>query len=309
MTPTSPFLPIEGGNILDNLMRMHETQATDDAADDLEQAFIPLEHLRAFRDDALPDDIPEALREGAHPHPRRLRQRRVLLFLGLFSLGVVAFGFGVGLNLVPQWTSMGAVSAARGSKTAAGGPDATATPSPGADALLGHLAYAEAPPETLEAIVADGSLKLRTAAAEKFLAMQADARAAGIELVPLSAYRSQQDQEHLFFDVKAERGQNPTERAEVSAPPGHSEHHTGYAIDIGDGDRPDTNLQFSFEETAAFQWLQANAAYYSFELSFPENNPQGVAYEPWHWRFVGDRDSLETFYKARQLNQETATNP
>ncbi len=290
-------------------MRMHETQATDDADDDLEQAFVPLEHLRAFRADALPDDIPEALREGVHRPPHRLRQRRLLLFLGLFSLGVVAFGFGVGLNLVPQWASLGPLSAARGEKTAAAAPDTARAPSPRADVLLGHLAYAEAPPETLQAIVADGSLQLRAAAAEKFLAMQADARAAGVELVPLSAYRSQQDQEHLFFDVKAERGQNPTERAEVSAPPGHSEHHTGYAIDIGDGNQPGTNLQVSFEETAAFQWLQANAAYYSFELSFPENNPQGVAYEPWHWRFVGDRDSLETFYKARQLNQAATINP
>jgi D-alanyl-D-alanine carboxypeptidase len=33
-----------------------------------------------------------------------------------------------------------------------------------------------------------------------------------------------------------------------------------------------------------------------YELSFPPDNFQGVAFEPWHWRFVGDRTSLETFY-------------
>ncbi|NJL20197.1 MAG: D-alanyl-D-alanine carboxypeptidase, partial [Leptolyngbyaceae cyanobacterium SM1_3_5] len=38
---------------------------------------------------------------------------------------------------------------------------------------------------------------------------------------------------------------------------------------------------------------------YGFEMSFPHGNPQGVSYEPWHWRFVGDRTSLETFYRAR----------
>jgi len=294
-------------------MRMPEIQGPDnypdDSADQREEVVVPLEHLRHFRADALPDDIPEAVREVAHPRPRSLRQRRLLVYASLFSLGVIAFGFGVGLNLVPQWAAAptGATSSsARGSGTQAAGSN---TQSPPADTLLGHLPYPEAPPESLQAIVADGSLKLRAAAAEKFLAMQADAQAAGVELVPLSAYRSLQDQEHLFFDVKAERGQNPTERAEVSAPPGHSEHHTGYAIDIGDGHQPDAHLQFSFADTAAFQWLQANAAYYSFELSFPEGNPQGVAYEPWHWRFVGDRDSLETFYKARQLRQETTTNP
>lgn len=292
-------------------MRMPETQATDDAADNLEEALLPLEHLHHFRDDALPDDIPEALREVAHPHPKQLRQQRLLLFLSLFSLGVLAFGFGVGLNLVPQRLSSteAAASSARRSEAAAGIGSNAGAASPAADALLGHLAYAEAPPDSLKTITEDGSLKLRAAAADKFLAMQADARAAGVELMPLSAYRSLQDQEHLFFDVKAARGQNPTERAEVSAPPGHSEHHTGYAIDIGDGAQPDTNLQFSFADTAAFQWLQENAAYYSFELSFPKDNPQGVAYEPWHWRFVGDRDSLETFYKAHQLRQAAATNP
>ncbi|MDE5117770.1 MAG: D-alanyl-D-alanine carboxypeptidase family protein, partial [Trichodesmium sp. St2_bin2_1] len=24
---------------------------------------------------------------------------------------------------------------------------------------------------------------------------------------------------------------------------------------------------------------------------------KGVGYEPWHWRYVGDRHSLETFYR------------
>jgi len=87
----------------------------------------------------------------------------------------------------------------------------------------------------------------------------------------------------------------------VSAPPGHSEHHTGYAVDIGDGNNPSTNLQESFENTAAYRWLEANASRYSFELSFPRDNLQGISYEPWHWRFVGDRHSLETFYRVREL--------
>jgi D-alanyl-D-alanine carboxypeptidase len=168
--------------------------------------------------------------------------------------------------------------------------------------LLGHLPYAEAPPETLRPIVADQSILLREAAADSYLTMVADAQAAGVQLVALSGYRSLELQEELFFDVKAQRGQAATERAEVSAPPGYSEHHTGYAIDIGDATRPETDLQVSFERTPAFRWLQQNSAYYSFELSFPRNNPQGVNYEPWHWRFVGDRHSLETFYQAR--NQE-----
>lgn len=37
----------------------------------------------------------------------------------------------------------------------------------------------------------------------------------------------------------------------MSAPPGYSEHHTGYAVDIGDAEHPDTYLQ----QGAANSWL------------------------------------------------------
>jgi D-alanyl-D-alanine carboxypeptidase len=147
-------------------------------------------------------------------------------------------------------------------------------------------------------------MRLRKAAAKAFIEMQSDARRSGVILMPISAFRSKATQEKLFFEVKKQRNQQTRKRAEVSAPPGYSEHHTGYAIDIGDGRAPATNLSSSFANTAAFRWLQNNAAQYSFELSFPENNPQGINYEPWHWRFVGDSHSLETFYKAQQLGKQ-----
>jgi len=166
-----------------------------------------------------------------------------------------------------------------------------ATPS-----LLGHRAYPEAPPDTLVPLTADGRIRLRSAAAEKFQAMQQAARAANISLAPLSGFRTIEEQQYLFFEIKAQRGQVARQRATVSAPPGYSEHHTGYAIDIGDATRPETHLQTSFEQTAAFQWLEQNAAFYSFELSFEGGEADQVSYEPWHWRFVGDPESLELFY-------------
>jgi zinc D-Ala-D-Ala carboxypeptidase len=165
--------------------------------------------------------------------------------------------------------------------------------------LLGHLPYNVAPQSSLAKITADGKLSLRSSAASKFQQMQADAKSEGVILVPISAFRTVEAQEELFFGVKEQRVQDTAKRAEVSAPPGYSEHHTGYALDLGDGNAPATNLEVTFAETAAFNWLKKNAPKYSFELSFPLNNQQGVSYEPWHWRFVGDRDSLETFYKAR----------
>ncbi|WP_017328142.1 D-alanyl-D-alanine carboxypeptidase family protein [Synechococcus sp. PCC 7336] len=172
--------------------------------------------------------------------------------------------------------------------------------------LLGHFAYEEAPREDLVAVgtFSGRTETLRSAAAESFGQMRAAAKQDGIELVPISGFRSIETQEFLFFEIAQSRALRPQERAAVSAPPGHSEHHTGYAIDIGDAARAQTHFEVTFESTPAFRWLQAHAARYGFELSFPKNNGQGVSYEPWHWRFVGDLDSLGTFYADRPPSTE-----
>ena len=163
-------------------------------------------------------------------------------------------------------------------------------------ALLGHKPYEEADEELLVSVVGDRSIRLRAAAAEHFADMVAAARADGIRLQPLSGFRTEEEQSFLFFEIRESRKQDLAERAAVSAPPGYSEHHTGYAIDIGDATQPGTHVSESFETTAAFKWLQDNASAYSFELSFEGGTDAAVSYEPWHWRFVGDRHSLETFY-------------
>lgn len=250
-------------------------------------------------------DIPVAVREEAKATPR-FGPKRSLVLWGLGGLGILA------LLAVPLvfWQTRSQTSPAP-TATAAASPSSTpnateqaaansASPS---DTLLGHLPYAEAPDSELVP-VGDGQILLRPAAAEKFEAMVTAAKSDGVNLVPLSGFRSVQQQEEVFFEVKAERGENATTRAEVSAPPGYSEHHTGYAVDLGDGYFPDADLKESFENTPAFKWLQENAGYYSFEMSFAKDNPQGVSYEPWHWRFVGDRNSLETFYRARGTNAQ-----
>ncbi|BAW96663.1 putative D-alanyl-D-alanine carboxypeptidase [[Synechococcus] sp. NIES-970] len=250
-------------------------------------------------------DIPEVLRDE-HPDfskkPKiKPTTKRLLFRLGAFLFGLVAFVIlGLGAIATRQMFTAAPEPTAR---EAISPPETTGNGAAPEAQILGHFLYPEAAPSDLVPVSADGRFQLRPAAAEKFLQMQADASSAGINLVLISAFRSIEEQRHLFFDVKEQRAQDTSQRAEVSAPPNYSEHHTGYAIDIGDGNAPDTHLQENFEDTAAFQWLQANAARYSFELSFPRNNLQGIAYEPWHWRFVGDQDSLETFYRARNFNQ------
>jgi zinc D-Ala-D-Ala carboxypeptidase len=163
--------------------------------------------------------------------------------------------------------------------------------------LLGHRAYAEAPEEDLVPLSMNREIRLRTSAAEQFEAMVQAAQRDGVQIVPLSGYRSHSEQEAIFFGVRAARGQDAQTRAEVSAPPGYSEHHTGYAVDIGDANQTNTHLDQAFEDTRAYRWMDENANRYGFELSFPRNNFQQVAFEPWHWRFTGDIESLELFYQ------------
>ena len=165
--------------------------------------------------------------------------------------------------------------------------------------LLGHFPYGEVPAQDLVSI--GSGLTLQRDAAIAFVAMQQAASADGIDLTVLSAFRPVSLQKSLFFDVKSERNQTAEERAKVSAPPGFSEHSTGLAVDLGDGADPAANLSKSFDRTAAYAWLVANAARYHFQLSFPVNNAQGVSYEPWHWRFEGSAEALKQFEPAHRL--------
>jgi D-alanyl-D-alanine carboxypeptidase len=54
-----------------------------------------------------------------------------------------------------------------------------------------------------------------------------------------------------------------------------------------------------FAKTDAFRWLTLHAQEYGFELSFPENNPQGVSYQPWHWRFVASPEAQTIFSRSK----------
>ncbi|MEL7521957.1 MAG: M15 family metallopeptidase [Cyanobacteria bacterium J06553_1] len=249
-------------------------------------------------------EIPEAIRENAE-----LTQKKglplPLLASGLVLLGILGF---ISLRLLggskPVKTVVSEPPVESSAVVTKPEPEPESEPEPEPQVapkvdLLGHLPYEVAPESVLIPVTADGRIKMRPAAANKFQQMLAAAKADGITMAALSGFRDDKTQEYLFFDIKEQRVQDAAKRAEVSAPPGYSEHHTGYAIDIGDATAPETHLETTFGDTAAFAWLEKNALKYSFELSFPLDNKQGVSYEPWHWRFVGDRDSLETFYKVR----------
>lgn len=183
-------------------------------------------------------------------------------------------------------------------------PATSATSGVSAGSAFGHLSYAEDDSSRLTEVepYARGDYQraesLDYEAAQAFTNMQGVARSQGIELMAISGYRNIASQKELF-DSQIERKGSEATAAEYSAPPGHSEHHTGYAIDIADASHPEADLKHSFENTPAYQWLLENAYMYGFEQSFPKDNAQGVSFEPWHWRYINSEQAKKTFATAR----------
>ena len=237
------------------------------------------------------DDIPVARRST--PAPRRSGAG-----FGLFIACVVVCGGSVGAVLFgPQLLARLNPPVLEGIEGFRERPDADGR-------LLGHFPYSEAIGSSL--IVVQPGIELHADAADAFEAMRQAAASDGVDLRLLSGYRSINLQEEIFFEVASERNQTAEERARVSAPPGYSEHSTGYAVDLGDGEAPETYLSPDFEQTRAFRWLQDHAPRYHFILSFPVGNPQGVNHEPWHWRYEGTAAALRLFEPARRLAQRSS---
>ncbi|MBO6970551.1 MAG: D-alanyl-D-alanine carboxypeptidase family protein [Prochlorococcus marinus CUG1431] len=158
--------------------------------------------------------------------------------------------------------------------------------------ILGHLPYEEIPKEKL--VLIEPHIEVHIDMRESLLKMREEAKNDGIYLVFLSGFRSINLQNDIFYSLKSIRNQEAAERARVSAPPGYSEHSTGFAIDIGDATKRETDFEIEFENTEAFRWLIKNAAKFHFKLSFNKNN-EYIDYEPWHWRYEGSIEALKVF--------------
>ncbi|ASC69970.1 Putative carboxypeptidase YodJ [Halomicronema hongdechloris C2206] len=168
----------------------------------------------------------------------------------------------------------------------------------------GHRAYGDANPQDL-AVIASYSTpraqrfeRLKPPAALALFKLIDAARRDGVWIVPVSGFRDQERQA-MLFQRRLEQTGTATAAAKTVAPPGYSEHHTGYAVDLADGLARAQDISPRFETTQAFRWLQRHGREYGFELSFPPNNPQGIAYEPWHWRFIGSAEAAYLFRQQR----------
>lgn len=113
--------------------------------------------------------------------------------------------------------------------------------------------------------------------------MRDDAALEGFSIRAVSAYRSVEYQRNLYNSYLAEDAPENVDR--YSARPGHSEHHTGMAIDVfgsSDGLR-------QFINTPEYPWLKENGYKYGFIIRYTETGEDitGYEFEPWHIRYVG----------------------
>ena len=125
--------------------------------------------------------------------------------------------------------------------------------------------------------------KLRSEAYEWYVTMFNMAKNDGIKIIVNSSYRPYKEQEEIYNDYLSRYSQEHTDS--YAARPGHSEHQTGYAVDIiTPGYKGD-----NFDQSEAFKWLENNAYKYGFILRYPKDKEKitGYNYESWHYRYVG----------------------
>lgn len=138
-----------------------------------------------------------------------------------------------------------------------------------------------------------------------YVKMYNAAKADGCKLTPYSGWRSMARQKSNYENKVSgyQKEGNSRAKAEQLAaqwilPPGASEHNMGLAMDI-------VNTRESFENTKEFKWLQAHAAEYGFILRYPRDKVSitEVAYEPWHWRYVGAEDAKKIKASGKCLEE------
>lgn len=144
--------------------------------------------------------------------------------------------------------------------------------------------------------------KMRAEAAGAIKELFTDAKAQGISLLGVSAYRSYATQTALFHSYVSKDGYE--EAKTYSALPGTSEHETGLAIDVtgGGGKCP---AEECFGGTKEALWLEENVADYGFIIRYPKGKKAitGYQYEPWHLRYVGKSISLKIMSKGITLEE------
>ena len=158
--------------------------------------------------------------------------------------------------------------------------------------------------------ISDGTQSLDYRVVPYYNKMVAAAKADGISLIAVSGYRSLDRQRNNFtrkINYYQGLGYSKAEATRLAAKivlmPGTSEHNAGLAMDFGTNGN--TTLDENFGKTEAYKWLSEHAADYGFILRYAADTTSitKVTYEPWHWRYVGEKAAKEIKAKGVTLEE------
>jgi len=105
--------------------------------------------------------------------------------------------------------------------------------------------------------------------------------------VPVSGYRSRDDQERLYSGSLQKNGAAFTRR--YVALPDCSEHQTGLAVDLAEASGEIDPIRPAFPDTGICGEFRSLAAKYGFIERYRKYKESltGISSEPWHYRYIG----------------------
>lgn len=153
-------------------------------------------------------------------------------------------------------------------------------------ALVNAAHPCQSSPALRDLVPVGPDIYLARPAAEALQALLAAIGANG-RIVPVSGWRSGAEQADIYNTSLRENGAAFTQK--YVALPGHSEHQTGLAIDLGLNRGTLDFIRPAFPQWGICGAFRRHAAEYGFVLRYPKGKEgvTGIAHEPWHFRYVG----------------------
>ncbi len=107
------------------------------------------------------------------------------------------------------------------------------------------------------------------------------------EIVPVSGYRTMQEQQAIYANSLRGHGEDFTQK--YVAVPGCSEHQTGLAVDLAENGDAIDFIRPNFPYNGICGRFRDLSTQYGFIERYPAGRKQitGIAHESWHFRYVG----------------------
>ena len=139
--------------------------------------------------------------------------------------------------------------------------------------------------------ISSDPIQMRAVAAQALEDMFKAAEEDDLYLYAHSGYRSYRTQKTMYYNrLKKNNGKDDG----VVQYPGASDHQTGLGIDVINKAGIGKKFTSAFGKTKHGQWLAEHCWEYGFVIRYQQDKEDltGIAYEPWHLRYVGVQISL-----------------